>query len=314
MITATYQAGRDVWWSAPVPLTALSAQPLAGGDWPEEASGTRVGRALDSVSWPAGCRSIDNGIYNVVSAAFGPGASSESSALAHLTDVADSELGYVFMNTAGTVVYHDGAHRQSSQRSIIPQALFSDDTAGGFRYTSLQPSYDYDQLYNDIQVTGGTSGATAQVAGDSVSQSEYLRHTYTKQTLLANNADAADVASSLLAAYKDPKQRFPSISTVDDGSEVWAETMYGLEIGDLVAVRTNPPATSVSINYDCYVEAIQLDREPGMPDRFTFQLTQISATVGTQSGGGGGGALGALLDSSGDDFTLDDAVKGVLGT
>ncbi len=323
-------------------VTAMVKTNLSGGKFPAELSGARINRVLDRYGWSATKRQIDAGVFTLVPAGFA--ATENASVLSHLQDCADSELGYVFMDGAGNIVYHDGAHRSRDARSLVSQATFSDDGAG-FPYTAIDISLDKDRIWNEVTVTAGGQGSIAQTVQDSGSQTAYGRRTVSKGTQLLNDSDAAGVAAVILAAYKDPKTRFERISLIDEqpiadndiylGTAIaygagaygansygstftetpplitdWTPAVLGREIGDRVTVRINPPAHNTTISYDCFVESIEDERTVGQPWRVSFNLTPVTEAV---SGPPGGGGVGALLDSSGDTFTLDSATLGVLG-
>lgn len=293
-------------------VTAMAKTNLSGGKWPVETSGERITRVLDLAAWPADKRAIDDGTFEVASQGFGD--SENVTALTHMQDVADSELGYVFIDGNGNFVFHDGAHRSRETRSTVSQATFSDDGTG-YSYYGLEITFDKDRIANEVTVTAGGEGAIPQTVEDSGSQAVYGRRTLAKSTLLAHDSDALLVADAILDVYKDPRTRFESISLyMPADSSLWTPAVLGREIGDLVTVRTSPPvedgATEYTIAYDCFIESIEDSGSPGVPWSVTFQLTPFSESL---SGPPGGGGLGALVDSSGDTFTLDSATLGVLG-
>lgn len=281
---------------------------LSGSGWPAETTGARIGRTLDTVSWPDEARALDAGLYEIREDEFTY--EDNTSVLQHLQDCADSELGYVFVDANGILTFHDGDHRLSSTRSVTSQATFSDDGTG-FPFVAIGISFDKDRIVNDVTVTGGLSTSIAQNVTDATSQAAFLRRATAKSTLLTTDADALEVANAILEAQKTPITRFDSITLLDTGLAGWNDAVLARDIGDRVTVRTNPPGHTTTVAYDCYIDGIVHDRSPGLPHRVTFQLTPISAAA--SGGGGGGGDAGALWDSSGDTFELDSATLGVLG-
>jgi hypothetical protein len=174
---------------------------------------------------------------------------------------------------------------------------------------------DKDRIHNEVTVSPGGQNALAQLVSDVDSQGVYGVRSLSKQTLLENEEDALAIAEVIVAAYADPRTRFERISVLErEDAEGWTEAVLGREIGDLVTVRTSPPveadATPYTIEYACFIESIEDALSPGMPWQVSFGLTLQSEAV---SGPPGGGGAGALLDSSGDTFTLDSATLGVLG-
>lgn len=290
-------------------VTAMAKTNLAGGKWPQEPTGDRIDRVLDLVGWPSADRDIDPGAYEVVARGFS--ASENVSALAHIQEVADSELGYVFVAGDGKVVYHDGSHRSTAARSTSSQATYSDDGAG-FPYFDLEISFDSDRIFNDVQITPGYQGALPQVAVDSASQAAYGPRTLTRATQLAEDADALVIAEALRDAFAQPRLRFDSVTLREtDDQEGWAEGVLGREIGDLVTVRTNPPGHSTTVAYECFVESVEQVAEPGLPWQVTLKLSVAAESISAPPPPSG--STGPLLDSDGDDFVLDSGTAGVLG-
>lgn len=289
-------------------VTALAQTFLSGSGWASERSGARIGRELDRIGWSSSARAIDTGLYDLIAVEYSY--SNGPSALGGIQDAADSELGYVFMDGGGNIVFHDGDHRLITTASTISQATFSDDGTG-YPFHGIQQSYDKDRIVNDVTVTGGLSTSIAQNVTDSTSQSTYLRRSQSRTSLLQNDASALAIATSIVNAYKTPAQRFESITLVDLGASGWNDAVLAREIGDRITVRTNPPGHTTTIQYDCFIDGIEHHRTVGMPHTVVFQLTPISSSA--SGGGGGGGAEGAVLDSSGDTFVLDSGVAGILG-
>lgn len=290
-------------------VTAMAQTNLAGGSWPQELSGARINRILDLIGWPGGQRDIDDGLYEVCARGFGR--HDNTSALAHIQDVAESELGYVFVKGDGTFAYHDGGHRGTAARSTSSQATFSDDGTG-IPYVAIVPTLDSERIVNEVTVTAGLQTSVPQTVVDTDSQDEYDPRTLSRTTQLAADADALAVATALLASLATPIQTFDSITMLrTDDVDGWDDAVLGREIGDLVTVRTNPPAHDTSVSYDAFVESITVEREAGMPWRATMELSPVSASTTPGGGGGGGdGGGGALLDSSGSAFVLDSGLLG----
>lgn len=302
-------------------VTAQAQTALFGGKWPQESSGARIARVLNLIGWSVDLRALDAGQSFVVARGFS--VRDNVSALQHIQEVADSELGYVFMSGAGVITFHDGAHRSTATRSTIPQAVFSDD-GSGFPFIAIDPSFDKDRIVNEASVLTGQSGAVPQVASDTYSQTGvgspptgstnvppggFGKRSVSRQTQLALDADALAQAQGIVSAFSYPRYRFDQIITLEDGSTVgWVEAVLGLEIGDLVTVRNTPPGNTTTTSYNAYVEMVQDDLAPGLPWKRTLRLTSASQSVIP-----GPGVAGALHDSDGDNMTLDSATKGILG-
>jgi hypothetical protein len=120
-------------------ITAMSQTSLTGGKWDLEFTGTRIQRVLDEIGY-TGAATLDDGEAQVVAQGFS--LKQNVSALAHIQEVADSELGYVFIAGDGTFTYHDGAHRAVDDRSTVPQVMINDGTN-----QLVNPSFELDTTW-----------------------------------------------------------------------------------------------------------------------------------------------------------------------
>lgn len=293
-------------------VTAMAKTNLSGGTWAAETSGDRIDRVLDLIGWPAGSRDIDTGIYTMCARGFGR--KDNVSAISHIQDIAESELGYCFVTANGVFTFHDGQHRATASRSTTSQATFSNDGTGvPIVYGGVTQSLDKDRIVNEVTVTGGLSTSVAQTVSDATSQTTYGLRTLSRSTQLASDTDALAVAQAILDSYKDAVVRFEEIRVLRTAATSgWDDAVLGREIGDLVTIRLDPPTHDTIIAYDAYIEEITLEWSPGQPIAASFRLTAASEST-TPGGGGGGGGAGALYDSSGDELLLDDATAGILG-
>jgi hypothetical protein len=296
-------------------VTAMAQTSLSGGTWPQESSGARINRVLDEVGWPAALRDIDDGAYEVCERGYGR--SQNVSALSHIQDVAQSELGYVFVAGDGSVVYHDGQHRATASRSTASQATFTDGVGGdvGILYQRIVPALDKARIVNEVTVRAGLSTSLEQTVEDTDSQAAYGRRTMSVATQLASDADALAVAQAIVDSYAEPQVAFDEL-TVMRRADVsgWAEAVFRLEIGDLVTVRTNPPSHDTLVSYEAFIEEIAWQVDPGSPWQATIRLTSASQSATPGGGGGGGTGGGALFEQDGvSDLLLDDASYGQIG-
>lgn len=312
LVVITYPAGNDgsgfINSNGGAGETSMAETFLTGSGWPQEQTGARIARALDTIAWPSGGRVLDSGLYEIVADEFS--LADNTSVLAHLIATADAELGYVFVNGRGQVVFHDGDHRIVDDRSTESQATFSDDGTG-WPYHDIEISFDLDRIYNDVTITGAAEGAIAQRVEDAASIAEFGRRAYSKSVLLADDADCLTLAEAILDAYAQPIIRFDAITILDVGTSGWADVVLAREIGDRITVRTSPPAHSTVVTYDCFIEAIEHTGGPGVPWQTRFQLSNVSAS--SSGGGGDPGGGGAVFDAGGDPFILDSGTEGVLG-
>lgn len=308
-------------------VTAMAATNLDGGKWPEEMSGARIERILDLAGWSASLRDIDTGSYRIVSKGYS--IKENVSAIQAIQDVADSELGYVFMRGDNTFVYHENGHRNEDPRSTASRATFTNVGSSGFRYQDLQQSYDKDRIVNKATVTGGYQGSVPQMAEDTYSQTGtgtppdgapnvpaggYGPREISRNTLLANDEDCLAQAESIVVAFAYPQQRIESLTTMEPASgSGWVESVLDLEIGDLITVIVKPPSTggaATSTSYEMFVEEVADEIAPGVPWTVTLRLTPASQSVAAPPPPA---EEGALLNNIGGALVLDDATNGKIG-
>lgn len=248
---------------------------LTAGTRGSELTGARIGWALDAVGWPAADRDIDTG--QTLLPAFTVTAGSEPSALSHLMDVADSELGAVFIKADGRAAFFD-RHRTLKSPYTTSQATFGDTSDTDIPYEALAPSYDRDLIRNDIKIT--RPGGSTQTATDSASQSAYGRRTHTRAPLLTTDTEALNMAQYLAGAYAQPALRFESITLEPlEDDNLW-DLVGDLEVWDRVTVKRTPPGGGSAIVQDCLIEGIEHRGSPsGSYWQTTYQLSPANTTL-----------------------------------
>jgi hypothetical protein len=269
-------------------LALAKADVGTGAVWPQELSGARISRTLDAAGWPAADRTVSVGVSLIAETTLELG--SETSALQHLTDVADSELGLFFCDASGKAVFHD-RHKRLFAPYLTSQATFGDDT-GELAYTDLRPDYDVELIYNDVRVTV-TGGTTAQ-ATDSTSQTTFFPRSLLRNVVLARDTEAADQAGYLISKYKDPELRFSTLTVRPGQTAALFEQVLGREISDRILVRRRPPGGGNIIEQSCHIESIAHQISPGVWQTEWLLSPAESPTV--------------------DWWLLGDATYGVLGT
>lgn len=250
-----------------------------------ELSGARVTRILDSASWPLGpdFRSVAAGDSAL------QGTTLDRSAWEELLQVQDSEIGQVYIDAAGRVVFRNRQANMEDARALTVQGAFGDGV-GELPFEDAQIVYDDDGLANVVRIAN--TGGTQQVAEDVASQREYLIHTYERTDLrLQTDAEAADYAGFLLLQSKEPELRFTSLSLLphDDPDALFPQAL-GREFGDRVRLTKRPPGGGTIIR-DAFV--VGVNHEVSGPNQWRTTWALQSATRWTF-------------------FTLDNATLGTL--
>lgn len=228
-----------------VTLTATDAQkvltshartelPVAVGAG--ELPGARVNRILDSVGWPARDRLIETGQTRLAATTMGGDAWSE------LLLVQDTEIGEIFVDPSGKVVFRGRYSVLTRIPSITPQAVFGSDVSGGELYfADAVPQFDDDNVRNIMRIT--REGGVQQEVSDPASIVDFLEKTYERSgLLLQSDLEALDYGRYLLSQSKDAELRFGQI-VVDPRAapDDLFPQCFGRDYGDRVTIRKRDP-------------------------------------------------------------------------
>lgn len=295
----TYSAGyQEITLSATDGFKVFAGQALAELTTPAgagELSGARVTRILNAAAWNTGYRLVGAGNSALQATAFG------DTPMSLLQLTADSELGDLYMDGSGRVVFRSRQQPLTDARSKTPQAVFGDlpgtvQTAGTeLPYASISRADDDTTLANDVQVTN--AGGTTQEVQDGASITQYLYpRTFSRQgLLLQTDAEALAYAQWLLYLSKGGEDRFEEIS-VDPAAQpldLWPQVL-GREFGDRIQVWNRPPNVA-AISKDEFIRGLQHDFNAATSEWLTTWTLQDATRYG-----------GFL--------TLNDAALGKLGT
>lgn len=221
-----------------------------------EDSGARIGRVLDNIAWPAADRDLDAGQTNL------QGTDLSANAWAEIVLAADTEIGEVYFDGTGKIVFRRRHAIFLDARSATPQAVFGDAGAGELGYTNLEVAYDDTQVRNLIRIS--RVGGTQQTAEDPTSQTRYMKRTWGRSDLLMQtDAEALDYARYVLSLQKDAELRFAAI-TVDpyaDPANLWPQVL-GRELGDRITIKFTPPGGGARITRDVFIRGITHDIGP----------------------------------------------------
>lgn len=214
-----------------------------------ELSGTRVHRVLDSVAWPVGQRDIDPGDSTL------QGTTLDRTGWEELLKVQDSEIGQVFVDGRGYVVFRDRSANMSDTTSTVVQGAFG-DAVGELPFMDHTIEYDDTGLANVVRIAN--TGGTQQTSSDATSQQQYLTHTYERTDLiLQTDAEAADYAAFVLYQSKDPELRFTQLTiNARDNDDALFPQVLGREVGDLITLTRRPPGGGPVTTRRCFVVGI----------------------------------------------------------
>lgn len=224
-------------------LSSLANKTLTGGTATSQLSGARITNILDSadVVWPASDRSIDSGTVMLgadVQAA-------DANVLQYLQLVEATELGNLYINKTGALVFKDA-------NSLIPRSgsvtIFADDNSG-IPYSTMQVVYGSELLYNQVVASSVSAAGTVQV--DKVqSQADYGIYTYARSDLLMSTLAAVETyATSVVRKYANPEYRFETVTiALHTLTEAQVASVLALEIGSLCQIIFTPNGIAPAIS------------------------------------------------------------------
>lgn len=221
-------------------LLALSNVNTVTGAATNDLPGTRVNQILNMVSWPTDMRAISTGTNGIQN---DPGG--VRSALEAIQTVEETELGAFYMDTDGDATFRS---RGYISQQATGTAINYTDNGTGYAYQEIDVAFDDTELSNVVSATN--HGGSTQTASDATSITNYFTRTYTLSGLLGKtNADALNIANSILQYRKTPRIRIESI-----GLELTAATpgpvapTLGLDFGDpIYVVRTQTPTSILDL-------------------------------------------------------------------
>ncbi len=155
--------------------------------FPQEASGTRIGKLLDEAGWPSDLRSIDTGTKTLMATT-----TLCESVLAECRRVEDTEAGFFYMQADGTATFRDTHTRIQDHSTAV--ATWGDKSTE-LSYTRLTRPYDDAQIWNRAKVT--RQGGSAQTYTSTQSRDDFGTRGLAKADLLM----LTDVVALNLAQY-----------------------------------------------------------------------------------------------------------------
>lgn len=250
----------------------LNNQTLAGSTAVPELSGARVEAILDNefVQWPTDQRDIDPG-----SATFGADIIPENqNVLNYLQQVELAELGLLFIDKTGKLVFRDRSHVPTTTDLV----RFADDGTG-IGYSNMVISYGSEDLVNEVVATSIiTTNETTATDPDSQEEFGIFNNTYT-DLLLSTDAQVETFATTILAKYNQPVYRFKEVQVrLNDLESADSQALLNLELGDFVQVTFTPSNVPPAISR--YASVIRLTHNVDVSGEhiMTFGLDTLNFT------------------------------------
>jgi len=182
-------------------------------------TGTRIGKILDQVQWPASMRTIDTGNTTCIA---DPGTS--RTALDALKNAEFSEQGAFFINDEGTAVF---LNRTNVIKKYGDTPIEFNQTTG-IPYSNLTFAFDDKLIINSAGMT--RVGGTQQVSEDSASIAKYFPHQLNENNLVAQtDADTLNIAKIYVATRKETTIRIDAMTVDLLDPDVPTATMLDLD-------------------------------------------------------------------------------------
>jgi hypothetical protein len=211
-------------------LLALANITSVTGAGNKDLPGTRINQILDEIDWPASARDIDTGDTELQN-----DHGEERTVLQALQTIEKSDLGALYIDHLGKVVYVDRAS-QASKAAGTP--VYFDDIGTNVQYQDITVAYDDTELANEVTLT--RYGGQPQTASDSASIDEYFLRSFSRSDLMMEtNATALIRAGQILNYRKDVRLRIESLTLDLSQDQDRIEAGLSLEIGDPIVVRKN---------------------------------------------------------------------------
>lgn len=235
-----------------------------------QASGARIEAILDraEIDWPAGKRDIDTGVATLQADAIGGTANARPvNALQYLQKVDEAEQGALYIGANGSLIFRDRSALQ-----ILTSVKFADDGTG-IEFTAIEASYGAEELRNRITVArlnGGTATAIGTASVDAYGAIDYE----IRDSLLADDSQAQDLADAILGRYEEPLLRIDSIEVVLNTLTPQQQLdVLGLELGALVQVVYTPSGIGDPIDQFVRLDQIEHNIDPAQ-HRVTLSFSQ----------------------------------------
>ena len=182
-------------------------------------TGTRIGKILDQVSWPASMRTIDTGNTTCIA-----DPATSRTALDALKNAEFSEQGAFYINQEGTAIFLN----RTNVIKTYGQTPVEFNQTTGIPYTDLRFAFDDKLIINSAGMT--RVGGTQQVSEDSASIAKYFPHQLNENNLIAQtDADTLNIAKIYVATRKETTIRIDAMTVDLLDPDVPTATMLGLD-------------------------------------------------------------------------------------
>lgn len=194
-------------------------------------TGTRMGKILDQIAFPANMRTFSAG-DSLCQA--DPG--TQRLALGALKNVEFSEQGAFYIQADGTARFRN---RHEVQSSIADTPIYFNQT-GDIPYANLVFAFDDKLIINESTMT--RVGGTAQYYQNAASAIKYFPHASNRQDLVIDtDANALNIAATFVQTRAETTIRIDAMTVDLMDSAVPTETMIGIDYFDVLDITNIQP-------------------------------------------------------------------------
>jgi hypothetical protein len=234
----------------------LSNQSLSAFTPSLQTSGNRINTVLDrsEVSYVGG-REIEAGLSTLGAVAVSAG----TNVLNYLRQIESSEPGFLFVSSAGDIVFRD---RETTSSELGEVVTFADD-GSGIPYSSLTNQFGDELLYNIVEASSPAGSTTVT---DNVSVLKYQVSALSKTNLLNSSTNTVTlVANSNLAKFREPQVRFTGLTVELAGlAEDHVETVLLIDLLNYVNIlKSFAVGSPLSKTEFLYISSISHSIVPG---------------------------------------------------
>ena len=259
-------------------------QAIFASSFPAELSGARVQRILDDTGVqyedivPSAAASIDAGTQLLAADTTCKG----QNVLEYLNNLAVSEQGAFYFDTAGSLQFEDNANSATNSVNDTNRLFTDDGTSGAYPYSSIDIGYSSENLYNEIQVVS-FNGINVAIGNDALSQYTYdISHLDVENVLYTSDSKLSNLANFLITKYGSPEYRInyvvvPFIGLTDSQQD---NLLAFGRINNFMKVKFTPNGTGSAVTR--YVRIIGIEHSIELDNhlvRYSFESLRNPSLV-----------------------------------
>jgi hypothetical protein len=225
-------------------------------------TGTRIGKILDDVQFPASMRSIATGVTTCVA-----DPATIRTTLEAIKNAEFSEgLGAFYMSPDGTAVFKS----RSDVAATLGETATEFDQTTGIPYKNLKYAFDDKLIINDVRFN--RVGGTAQNVFSQTSIDKYFPHGLTQENLIAEtDTIVAGIAGNYVNTRKETTIRIDEMTVDLLDPAVPTDTMIGLDYFDNLKI-TNVTQEGSEIQKTLQAQGFAWDITP---NKMTVSITTL---------------------------------------